>query len=872
MLSSAGASPDAFGAGIGRGLASIGAALEVHEQRKKQRVEQTDRFTTLTNFSAFETNVSERLTELKRNADPSGKGFQQLAEAEYGKAEAEFLARDVTPELREEFTYRASQVKQRIVGEALTFEYAAGDAYFRTGIDKEYQSALKGLNPDTGGSPEQLDAWKARVFETIDTSDLSEIEKEELKLKTSIGMEGVGYKQAYKRAQAAGAINIPDSVGSVIDAAAERNGVDAKALRVVAWLESRGNPSAQNPRSSAGGLFQQIDSNAREWGVANRFDAGQSAEGAARFMASNKRYLESKLGRPVSAGELYLAHQQGPGSALKLLSNPNRQATEVVGFDAVRLNGGAPGMTAGQFAQLWISKAEGADPNLDNNPAFANLPYEDRLAIRADGDREVAAEAADAIAANKLAIDTQVNDLLNGIMDGTRGQADIDAGYQDGWLGDYDTRKRAQDALDKKTEDTRFLATAVTKLDSEYSVWDPTSDDDKKMLNAIVGDSGLQKLASADQDYVTNGVVPLVQRTNDIPTDVVGTLTGMVRSNNQTQAMFALDTLRQLQEADPRAYDARISDALAADVEFYRQRKDIYPADELMRMVNGGNSTEERQARTIKRKEAQEILAAREGGVSALSTLVGEAVGEFGGLISSPNLVAVPAFAKQFDFDYQTMFVDAYEKTGEKDLAHDMAVEGMKRNWGVTAVGGRNTLMKHPPEKVGYRPLAGDYGWIDKQLRTELGLAEGQSFELISDDKTKQEYQRWQAGEGSPASYQVVTYDEYGTPRLRLDAAGRPERRYFAPTEEDKASEVKAFDQRRAKLALDEFNRMHEGAVLLEIQQGIPVPDELKEEKIRLEEELKAVTPPKAPPLIIDPATLPDTPGMARKRAIEGMH
>lgn len=136
-------------------------------------------------------------------------------------------------------------------------------------------------------------------------------------------------------------------------------------LAGTAFIESRGNPNAKNPRSSAGGLFQQVDSNWSQYGVpgATRFDPVASTEAAARFAADNRRVLMGALGREPTSGELYLAHQQGPGGAVKLLSNPNARAADVVGPKAVRLNGGDMSMSAGQFAGLWTSKLDGAGPN-----------------------------------------------------------------------------------------------------------------------------------------------------------------------------------------------------------------------------------------------------------------------------------------------------------------------------------------------------------------------------------------------------------------------------------------------------------------------------------------------------------------------------
>lgn len=128
----------------------------------------------------------------------------------------------------------------------------------------------------------------------------------------------------------------------------------------VAQIESSMNPRAQNPRSSAGGLFQFIDSTARQYGLQDRFDPAQATDAAARLARDNADRLRNALGRDPTAGELYLAHQQGGGGAARLLANPSARAADIVGARAVTLNGGTPDMTAGQFAQRWIGRVDGA--------------------------------------------------------------------------------------------------------------------------------------------------------------------------------------------------------------------------------------------------------------------------------------------------------------------------------------------------------------------------------------------------------------------------------------------------------------------------------------------------------------------------------
>lgn len=133
-------------------------------------------------------------------------------------------------------------------------------------------------------------------------------------------------------------------------------GLPSGFLSRTAQIESAFNPMARNPNSSAGGLFQFIDSTAQQYGLEDRFDPAQATDAAARLARDNAAMLRRTLGREPTAAELYLAHQQGGGGASKLLANPNARAVDVVGVDAVRLNGGDENMTAGQFASKWLDK------------------------------------------------------------------------------------------------------------------------------------------------------------------------------------------------------------------------------------------------------------------------------------------------------------------------------------------------------------------------------------------------------------------------------------------------------------------------------------------------------------------------------------
>jgi hypothetical protein len=166
----------------------------------------------------------------------------------------------------------------------------------------------------------------------------------------------------------------PAEIRKIVVDAAMRNAVDPENLLEVARIESRYDPGAKNPNSSAGGLFQFIDGTARDYGLADRYDPAQASDAAARLMRDNAAYLRRRLGRDASAGELYLAHQQGAGGASKLLANLDARAVDIVGADAVRLNGGSADMTAGQFASIWTSKVR------VGGKGYAALPDADAVA------------------------------------------------------------------------------------------------------------------------------------------------------------------------------------------------------------------------------------------------------------------------------------------------------------------------------------------------------------------------------------------------------------------------------------------------------------------------------------------------------------
>lgn len=143
--------------------------------------------------------------------------------------------------------------------------------------------------------------------------------------------------------------------GNPILAAKEQQyGLPDAYLHVMWQIESSSGQNLVGDRSSAAGHFAFMPETAQEYGLEDPNDLEQSADAAARYAANSVKVLSPVLGRAPTGPELYLAHQQGAGGARALLQNPTAMAADVVGVDAVRLNGGDPAtMTAQDFVGFW---------------------------------------------------------------------------------------------------------------------------------------------------------------------------------------------------------------------------------------------------------------------------------------------------------------------------------------------------------------------------------------------------------------------------------------------------------------------------------------------------------------------------------------
>lgn len=161
--------------------------------------------------------------------------------------------------------------------------------------------------------------------------------------------------------------------------------------------ESGGNPFAKNPRSSAGGLGQFIDST---WlatvrkhrpdlaGRSNsdllrlKFDPELSKAMTAAYASDNQGYLKSR-GIEATPGNTYLAHFAGPQGAAAIHANPSAPIERILTPGAISANPFLRGKTGADVIN-WAAGKVGA-----NSPAST---YQAKSAVaRATGGSDMAA-------------------------------------------------------------------------------------------------------------------------------------------------------------------------------------------------------------------------------------------------------------------------------------------------------------------------------------------------------------------------------------------------------------------------------------------------------------------------------------------------
>ena len=179
-------------------------------------------------------------------------------------------------------------------------EFLTDDPYEEAVADDEYSSALNSLYSSMGDMNSMSYPDKTMMPAMNTTPD---VEKP--------------MRQAPKQQNAP-----TDGISGLLQSSADKYNVPPELLSSIAQAESVGRADAQNPRSSAGGVFQFIDDTWSQLGgtKGGKNNPEENIDLGAKYTRQNSEYLKSQLGREPSYAEVYAAHHFGPG-VVKMLQN-----------------------------------------------------------------------------------------------------------------------------------------------------------------------------------------------------------------------------------------------------------------------------------------------------------------------------------------------------------------------------------------------------------------------------------------------------------------------------------------------------------------------------------------------------------------------
>ena len=146
---------------------------------------------------------------------------------------------------------------------------------------------------------------------------------------------------------------------------AQQEGVNPSVALTISHIETGGrfNHTAQNPTSSAHGLFQILDKTWKGQGGGDRHSIDEQIKQGLKHIKNANASMRKSLGREPVEHEQYLGHLLGPGGAAAVLkADPNAKLIDVVRkYDSKNANdivnnNGMSGLTVGQAIGKWRNK------------------------------------------------------------------------------------------------------------------------------------------------------------------------------------------------------------------------------------------------------------------------------------------------------------------------------------------------------------------------------------------------------------------------------------------------------------------------------------------------------------------------------------
>jgi hypothetical protein len=771
------------GGEIGRAVQDAGSEFSEVAARVQERQDQMDKFKRMTLEDQMDQDVANRSAELARDGAADGAGLHDSIVGqvgEHGQVIKPGLFDDIAKSYRAQMPqsqvgfFEAGLPAKRMAlsGRAASAQYEQEQKYATVEVGKIQNGVIADilrLN-DPAGDKAGFEALKAKGRQAILNAPLGALAKQSM-------LNDWDQSSPKALAQAISAQNpgkLRELFGMSPVSADGGNAVDDVTDRIIG-VESSGNANAKNPRSSASGIGQFLDSTWVQTVRQHRPDiaAGKSAaqiislkgdkalgrEMVKAYQQDNADYLTNR-GLPTTRGNIYLAHFLGPAGATEVLkADPNTPVVNVVGQDVVNANPFLKGMTAAETA-AWAEKKMGGARTGSSAPdaRFAGMSPDDMISLANNDDVALRQKQAADIAQAKIDYTAKKDHIELGIRTGEiRDPALVlNSGLNEGDQASlYEMLKQENkdnagvDAIigaiakDQKVSVNPFNSDVTKVADKAYDLFMKSVPDDQRLRAAST--------------YVTH--------TGYIPDTLQAELRQGAAAKTAPELSVALSNADTLERMAPVAFSTIPGTDVQTKLTDYRHYvNDLgMTGDAAAQQIIDHAQPTTKQVREELKPQADKFLKNLTVGdvTNAFDTFTGP-----GG---EPGAGAMPQEPAALLAEYKGLAEDAYYDTaGNADLAKARALQAIKKNWGISNISGTANLMRLPPENQ-YPPIGGNFDYLRADaLKTAQDYVAAQHPDRKVENVAIRVSDKWTRRDiemKRPARYELYyQYEDHGQP------------------------------------------------------------------------------------------------------------
>lgn len=465
-------------------------------------------------------------------------------------------------------------------------------------------------------------------------------------------------------------------------------------------VESGGRATARNPNSSALGLGQFTRATWLELIKGARPDLADGRSDAQLLELRNDPALSREMvgvnvqritqqlqanGLEATPGNIYLGHFLGPAGAVAVLNaDPSRPVSDVVDRAAVQANPTVlGGKTAGSVV-AWASERMGATPVTGTPADF--VPQSVRATMLRQADQQVLQNTTAASAGRGEQFERQIIDAAAG-----RGALPPRADIENDPILTEPVRNALLQRHNAAAADINALQNALLRYNDPNAIFNPHVREDRQDVDRLYAHLGGNEAA-------LNAVV---ERTRILPASVGQAIRGGITAAEPARVTAALTTASNLIARHPTIFagvEGR-DDIEKAAVAYRHMVEDLgFTAQQASQRFIEQQTPEYRtrvQARI--RGEGMNDIVNRNLRPADIGSAFDDS---FLGWRRNPQ-VGVDAKSRQAMFnDYTELFREHYLSNGDISLSKSLALNQLKRVWGVTQVSGTATVMRYPPERA----------------------------------------------------------------------------------------------------------------------------------------------------------------------------